>query len=113
MTDAKAFNPRLFFAKDVKPSRGTATCMLALGADDFSISIWRNTLHKPLAVLQDIFSHPLLDLCWSVSRRSAFCAWANGTGRMTAITCTDARRTEPYAPSASTKTSCISRISAT
>jgi len=40
--------------------------MLALGADDFSISIWRNTLHKPLVVLQNIFGMALLDLCWWV-----------------------------------------------
>jgi protein HIRA/HIR1 len=38
--------------------------MVALGADDNSISIWRNTLHKPLVVLHDVFSRPLLDLCW-------------------------------------------------
>lgn len=40
--------------------------MLALGADDFSISIWRNTLHKPIVVLHDIFGRNLLDLCWCV-----------------------------------------------
>ena len=40
--------------------------MLALGADDFSISIWRNTRYKPIVVLHDIFNRPLLDLCWSV-----------------------------------------------
>jgi protein HIRA/HIR1 len=61
---AQAFNPRLFFRKGDAPGRATASCMLALGADDFSISIWRNTLHKPIVVLHDIFGRNLLDLCW-------------------------------------------------
>ncbi|WVR07812.1 hypothetical protein IAU60_004855 [Kwoniella sp. DSM 27419] len=60
-----AFNPRLFFRKEDEPGRATASCMLALGANDFSISIWRNTLHKPLVVLKEIFGRDLLDLCWS------------------------------------------------
>ena len=45
--------------------------MVALGADDFSISIWRNNLHKPLVVLHDIFNRPLLDLCWCVGFNQA------------------------------------------
>jgi protein HIRA/HIR1 len=64
LTRGQAFNPRLFFRQGDEPGRATASSMLALGADDFSISIWRNTMHKPLVVLQDIFSRPLLDLCW-------------------------------------------------
>ncbi|RXK39445.1 hypothetical protein M231_03278 [Tremella mesenterica] len=60
-----AFNPCLFFQKGAEPTRLTASCMLALGADDFSISIWRNTVHKPLVVLHDIFGRNLMDLCWA------------------------------------------------
>ncbi|KAK8853078.1 hypothetical protein IAR55_003779 [Kwoniella newhampshirensis] len=60
-----AFNPRLFFRKGDEPGRATASCMLALGANDFSISIWRNSLHKPPVVFKEIFGRDLLDLCWS------------------------------------------------
>nr|ODN94130.1 protein HIR1 [Cryptococcus depauperatus CBS 7841]ODO00483.1 protein HIR1 [Cryptococcus depauperatus CBS 7855] len=60
-----AFNPRLFFREGQPQGRATASTMLALGANDFSISIWKNTLHKPLVVLKDIFGADLMDLCWS------------------------------------------------
>ncbi|KGB77047.2 protein HIR1 [Cryptococcus deuterogattii R265] len=60
-----AFNPRLFFPEGEPKGRATASSMLALGANDFSISIWRNTLYKPLVVLKDIFGADLMDLCWS------------------------------------------------
>ncbi|WVQ72975.1 protein HIR1 [Cryptococcus sp. DSM 104548] len=60
-----AFNPRLFFPPGEPKTRATASTMLALGANDFSISIWRNTLHQPLVVLKDIFGADLMDLCWS------------------------------------------------
>ncbi|ODO10307.1 protein HIR1 [Cryptococcus amylolentus CBS 6273] len=60
-----AFNPRLFFPQGEPKGRATASTVLALGANDFSISIWRNTLHKPLVVLKDIFGADLMDLCWS------------------------------------------------
>lgn len=59
-----AFNPRLFFRIGDDPSRVNASCMVALGADDYTISIWRNTMHKPLAVIRDIFARQILDLCW-------------------------------------------------
>lgn len=64
LTSAQAFNPRLFFLDGDKPGRATASTMVALGADDFSISIWRNTIHQPLVVLKDIFAMALMDLCW-------------------------------------------------
>ncbi|WRT70374.1 uncharacterized protein IL334_007372 [Kwoniella shivajii] len=74
-----AFNPRLFFRKDDAPGRATASCMLALGANDFSISIWRNTMHKPLVVLKDIFGRDLLDLCWSNDGYNLYGCSADGS----------------------------------
>ncbi|WVQ81686.1 hypothetical protein IAT38_003811 [Cryptococcus sp. DSM 104549] len=60
-----AFNPHLFFRAGDDKARANASTMLALGANDFSISIWRNTMHRPLVVLKDIFGRDLMDLCWS------------------------------------------------
>lgn len=60
----QAFNPRLFFPPDLEPKRATASCMLALGADDFSISIWSNISHIPIVVLHNLFENALMDLCW-------------------------------------------------
>lgn len=61
-----AFNPRIFFPPGEKKTRAKASCMLALGSDDSSISIWRNTRNKPLLVVKDIFERQILDLCWYV-----------------------------------------------
>ena len=64
-TDSKAFNPRLFFLPNGEKTRATASTVLALGSNDFSISIWRNILHKPIVVLKEVFGRNLMDLCWS------------------------------------------------
>ncbi|KLT43237.1 WD40 repeat-like protein [Cutaneotrichosporon oleaginosum] len=74
-----AFNPRLFFRIGDEPSRVNASCMVALGADDFSVSIWRNTMHKPLTVIRDIFNRAILDLCWSNDGLSLYGCSADGT----------------------------------
>ena len=66
--DRQAFNPRLFFDAAQGTSRATASCMLALGADDYSVSIWRNTMHKPFVVVKDLFTNALHDMCWCVAR---------------------------------------------
>jgi protein HIRA/HIR1 len=65
LTDSKAFNPRLFFLPNGEKTRATASTVLALGSNDFSISIWRNILHKPIVVLKEVFGRNLMDLCWS------------------------------------------------
>lgn len=74
-----AFNPRLFFGEGAPKDRVNASCMVALGADDYCISIWRNTYHKPLAVLRDIFSRALLDLCWANDGLTLYGCSADGT----------------------------------
>ncbi|BEJ17036.1 hypothetical protein CspHIS471_0604370 [Cutaneotrichosporon sp. HIS471] len=74
-----AFNPRLFFRIGDEASRVNASCMVALGADDFTVSIWRNTMHKPLAVIRDIFNRAILDLCWSNDGLVLYGCSADGT----------------------------------
>ncbi|OCF32185.1 protein HIR1 [Kwoniella heveanensis BCC8398] len=96
-----AFNPRLFFRKEDEPGRATASCMLALGANDFSISIWRNTLHKPLAVLKNVFTNDLLDLCWSNDGYQLYGSSADGS--IVAISFTPDEFPELGAPEATDK----------
>lgn len=71
----KAFNPLLLFkpveanAEDPQPAdtgKKTGDCMVALGGDDNSVSIWMNSKSHPLVVLKDIFDRQILDLCWLV-----------------------------------------------
>jgi protein HIRA/HIR1 len=54
----------LFFAEGEPRSRAAASTILALGGDDFTLSIWKNTRHKPLVVFTDLFGREILDLGW-------------------------------------------------
>ncbi|ORY28137.1 putative transcription corepressor [Naematelia encephala] len=74
-----AFNPHLFLPPNAPHTRPNASVLVALGADDYSISIWRNTKHKPLVVLQNLFERALLDLCWSNDGYSLYGSSADGT----------------------------------
>ena len=68
MTSAEhqSFSPRLFFADSQTRDNTSASTILALGGDDFTLSIWQNTHHKPLVVFTDLFSREILDLGWYV-----------------------------------------------
>lgn len=101
----KAFNPRLFSPPGQPITRATSSCVLALGVDDQSISIWKNTKDTPLVVFRDIFERQILDLCWYGVRRE-FCIPLTAIGRMTATRSTAARRTEQSALSTLTSPSC-------
>jgi len=67
--------------------------MLALGSNDFSISIWRNILHKPIVVLKEVFGRNLMDLCWYDPSNVTTLI----VGRKTVYTCMAARKMAPYA----------------
>jgi protein HIRA/HIR1 len=56
----QSFNPRLF----AEEGKDDPTSMVALGADDNSISIWKNSHTAPLVVVKDIFERQILDLSW-------------------------------------------------
>jgi protein HIRA/HIR1 len=60
----QAFNPLVCFPKGKKREASSASSMVALGADDNSISIWRNTNNVPTFVAKDVFDRQILDLCW-------------------------------------------------
>jgi protein HIRA/HIR1 len=81
----QAFNPILFFRPEDEHVAALASSVLALGADDHSISIWRNSLHKPMIVLHDIFQLALHDLCWYVTdqestRKLTLCSCRSNDG---------------------------------
>ncbi|KAK2723728.1 hypothetical protein QYM36_002165, partial [Artemia franciscana] len=50
------------------------TC--AIGSKDLCISVWQNFLKRPLVVLRDLFTEPVLDLSWDYTgRRLLACSW--------------------------------------
>lgn len=51
----------------------------ALGSQDRSVSLWRNHASRPLVVVQDLFEHSVMDLCWSTSGGHLFAASYDGS----------------------------------
>ena len=88
-----AYNPRLFYApsedEDGKliAARPLATelapenvcSVVALGADDCSISIWKTSLPRPVIVAKDAFDRQILDLAWSGDGRTLWACSSDGT----------------------------------
>ncbi|KAG9029780.1 HIR complex subunit [Serendipita sp. 407] len=53
--------------------------VVAVGADDHSISIWRSTDPRPLVVAKEAFDRQILDLNWSSDGRSVWACSSDGT----------------------------------
>lgn len=59
------FNPVIFHRKDKSDSLSFCQVLYcALGGQDRSISIWNTNGSRPELVLQDLFEHSVMDLCW-------------------------------------------------
>jgi protein HIRA/HIR1 len=64
----KAYNPRIFLRNATAPPVTSNICtMVALGADDGSISVWKTTSARPLIVAREVFGGHIMDLSWYVS----------------------------------------------
>ncbi len=88
-----AYNPRLFYApQEDEDGKLTAArplanelapedvcSVVALGADDCSISIWRTSLPRPVIVAKDAFDRQILDLAWSGDGRTLWACSSDGT----------------------------------
>ncbi|KAF6198526.1 hypothetical protein GE061_008274 [Apolygus lucorum] len=48
-----------------KKGKNQHTCNCALGSRDLSVSVWMTGMERPLTVIKDLFSSPVLDLGWS------------------------------------------------
>jgi protein HIRA/HIR1 len=74
----QAFNPCILHPAS-KPSRKHVTCLLALGSDDRSISLWGNKSRKPLVVVKEIFDGRIWDLSWTRDGKTLWACSADGT----------------------------------
>lgn len=51
-------------------------CCVAIGSRDRSLSVWLTSLKRPLVVINELFTHSVLDLSWSpCGLRLAACSW--------------------------------------
>jgi WD40 repeat protein len=67
--EAVKFNSRLFVsnseASDISVDKVKKEMLCAVASQDGQISIWSSCSTSPLLVLQDLFEHSVMDLCWS------------------------------------------------
>lgn len=65
MSVYKAYNPHIFLRN---PSASVATSnicsVVALGADDRSVSIWQTKSARPIIVAKEVFERQIMDLSW-------------------------------------------------
>ncbi|KAG8800367.1 HIR complex subunit, partial [Serendipita sp. 399] len=101
MVQVAAYNPRLFKRDGSNPLPANSPAkrsvvsvsdlvedepppdivfsVVALGADDRSISIWRSTDPRPLVVAKEAFDRQILDLNWSADGKSIWACSSDGT----------------------------------
>lgn len=61
----KAYNPHIFLRNPAMPVVTSNICsVVALGADDRSISVWQTKSARPLIVAKEVFERQILDLSW-------------------------------------------------
>lgn len=65
--------------EDAAEEAANVYSVVALGADDRSISIWRTTDSRPLVVAKEAFDRQILDLSWSSDGKSIWACSADGS----------------------------------
>lgn len=62
------------------PNGGKAeTCVCALGSQDNGISIWWTGSARAICSVQDLFTHSVLDLCWTPDGLGLYACSYDGT----------------------------------
>lgn len=60
-----AYNPHIFLRDTKQPVATANICsVVALGADDRSISVWQTKSARPLIVAKEVFERQIMDLSW-------------------------------------------------
>ncbi|KZO91977.1 WD40 repeat-like protein, partial [Calocera viscosa TUFC12733] len=78
--EVASYNPHLFVRDESKPVDSHNICsVLALGADDRSVSIWQTNQARPLLVAQELFDRAVLDLSWSLDGLTLYACSSDGT----------------------------------
>ncbi|KAJ7597532.1 histone transcription regulator 1 [Mycena floridula] len=78
--EVAAYNPHIFLRNVNAPVTTSNICsVVALGADDRSISIWQTKSARPLIVAKEVFERHIMDLSWSWDGLSLYAASSDGT----------------------------------
>ncbi|KAI3608524.1 transcription corepressor [Moniliophthora roreri] len=78
--EVASYNPHIFLRN---PSAAVATSnicsVVALGADDRSVSVWQTKSARPLIVAKEVFERQIMDLSWSWDGMTLYAASSDGT----------------------------------
>ncbi|KAG6890029.1 hypothetical protein C0992_003252 [Termitomyces sp. T32_za158] len=78
--EVAAYNPHIFLRNmSEKVSTSNICSVVALGADDRSVSIWQTKSARPLIVAKEVFERQIMDLSWSWDGLTLYAASSDGT----------------------------------
>ncbi|KAF8956290.1 histone transcription regulator 1 [Flammula alnicola] len=78
--EVAAYNPHIFLRNPAAPISTSNICsVVALGADDRSVSVWQTKSARPLIVAKDVFERQIMDLSWSWDGLTLYAASSDGT----------------------------------
>ncbi|KAK0215651.1 histone transcription regulator 1 [Armillaria fumosa] len=78
--EVAAYNPHIFLRNPNQPVSTSNICsVVALGADDRSVSVWQTKTARPLIVAKEVFERQIMDLNWSWDGLTLYAASSDGT----------------------------------
>lgn len=78
--EVATYNPHIFLRNPSGPLATSNICsVVALGADDRSVSVWQTKSARPLIVAKEVFERQIMDLSWSWDGLNLYAASSDGT----------------------------------
>ncbi|THH13234.1 hypothetical protein EW146_g6952 [Bondarzewia mesenterica] len=78
--EVAAYNPHIFLRNPSAPVVTSNICsVVALGADDRSVSVWQTKSARPLIVAKEVFERQIMDLSWSWDGLTLYAVSSDGT----------------------------------
>ncbi|KAI0320485.1 WD40 repeat-like protein [Amylostereum chailletii] len=78
--EVAAYNPHIFLRDPSLPVATSNICsVVALGADDRSVSVWQTKSARPMIVAKEVFERQILDLSWSWDGLTLYAVSSDGT----------------------------------
>ncbi|KDR68421.1 hypothetical protein GALMADRAFT_129535 [Galerina marginata CBS 339.88] len=78
--EVASYNPHIFLRNPAAPISTSNICsVVALGADDRSVSVWQTKSARPLIVAKEVFERQIMDLSWSWDGLTLYAASSDGT----------------------------------
>ncbi|KAF8588803.1 WD40 repeat-like protein [Ramaria rubella] len=78
--EVAAYNPHIFLRNPEGPVATSNICsVVALGADDRSVSVWQTKSARPLIVARNVFERQILDLSWSFDGLTLYACSSDGS----------------------------------